>query len=262
MDLWAHLACCFRNQSLRYRRTRHCRRVELPVREVLRAVRTSVFSWKGWCFLLSWCDMRIAEDDAVLGVFCRRFGVPLIDGGTHRSLNHVRHLSSYRSCTHAGTVRLPATIGLGRAMDLILTGRAVGAHEALAMGLVSRVVPKGQALPAALELAHRLVALPQQCMRNDRLSTYAAVYDGSGGLQRRLETEFDFELRSMAAAEFVSGPRAFLQGAGRHGDVATAAAATATVSGHTSDSSAPGAGHTSADWDASSGQRLHAQARL
>ncbi len=101
--------------------------------------------------LAVWCDLRVAEEDAVLGVFCRRWGVPLIDGGT---------------------VRLPRLIGLGRALDLILTGRAVGAQEALAMGLVNRVVPKGQALAAAKKLAKEIAQFPRECMRADRLSTY------------------------------------------------------------------------------------------
>jgi enoyl-CoA hydratase len=99
--------------------------------------------------LACWCDLRVAEEDAILGVFCRRWGVPLIDGGT---------------------VRLPRLIGQGRALDLILTGRPVGAHEALAMGLVNRVVPAGQARAAAEELAHDLARFPQACLRNDRLS--------------------------------------------------------------------------------------------
>src|SRR5881392_3916633 len=100
--------------------------------------------------LALWCDLRVAEEDAVLGVFCRRWGVPLIDGGT---------------------VRLPRVVGLGRAMDMILTGRPVAAPEALAMGLADRVVPPGQARSAAEALAHEIAALPQQCLRSDRAST-------------------------------------------------------------------------------------------
>ena len=99
--------------------------------------------------LALWCDMRVAEQDAVLGVFCRRWGVPLIDGGT---------------------VRLPRLIGAGRAMDLVLTGRPVDATEALAIGLVDRVVPAGGSRAAAEELAHELAALPQHCLREDRAS--------------------------------------------------------------------------------------------
>ncbi|HET9449924.1 MAG TPA: crotonase/enoyl-CoA hydratase family protein, partial [Aggregicoccus sp.] len=101
--------------------------------------------------LALWCDLRVAEEDAVLGVFCRRWGVPLIDGGT---------------------VRLPRIVGLGRALDLILTGRPVPADEALAMGLVNRVVPRGASRAAAEELAAQIAAFPQQCMRGDRMSAY------------------------------------------------------------------------------------------
>jgi enoyl-CoA hydratase len=101
--------------------------------------------------LALWCDLRVAEEDAILGVFCRRWGVPLIDGGT---------------------IRLPRIVGMGRAMDLILSGRAVTAAEALSMGLVNRVVPKGTAREAAEAWARELSELPQACMRNDRLSAY------------------------------------------------------------------------------------------
>lgn len=109
------------------------------------------FAVAGGLELALWCDLRVAEEDATLGVFCRRWGVPLIDGGT---------------------IRLPRIVGLGRALDLILTGRAVSAAEALAMGLVSRVVPIGQSRAAAESLAAEIAALPQICMRNDRLSAY------------------------------------------------------------------------------------------
>lgn len=101
--------------------------------------------------LALWCDLRVAEQDAVLGVFCRRWGVPLIDGGT---------------------VRLPRLIGTSRALDLILTGRPVGADEALQMGLVNRVVPSGTAREAAEALAREIAAFPQTCMRGDRASVY------------------------------------------------------------------------------------------
>jgi enoyl-CoA hydratase len=103
--------------------------------------------------LAIWCDLRVAAEDAVFGVFCRRWGVPLIDGGT---------------------VRLPRLIGAGRARDLILTGREVAAPEALAMGLVNRVVPSGTERRAAEELAREIAALPQTCLRNDRLSALEA----------------------------------------------------------------------------------------
>src|SRR5205814_5130620 len=104
--------------------------------------------------LACWCDLRVVEEDATLGVFCRRWGVPLIDGGT---------------------VRLPRIIGLGRALDLILTGRAVDASEALAIGLVNRVVEKGTARQAAEELARSLAQLPQTCLRSDRLATLSQL---------------------------------------------------------------------------------------
>ncbi len=141
--------------------------------------------------LALWCDLRIAGDDAVLGVFCRRFGVPLIDGGT---------------------IRLPRLIGLSRALDLILTGRAVAATEALSFGLVNRVVAKGTALAAARELAHQLAELPQAAMRADRTSAY---------LQHALPLEAalmqELELGSHALLEAFQGAQRFAGGAGRHG---------------------------------------------
>lgn len=114
--------------------------------------------------LACWCDLRVAEADAVLGVFCRRFGVPLVDGGA---------------------VRLPRIIGLGRALDLILSGRPVGAAEALAIGLVNRVVPHGEARAAAEALAAELAQLPQGCLRADRASVFDALaVDEAEGLRR------------------------------------------------------------------------------
>jgi enoyl-CoA hydratase len=141
--------------------------------------------------LALWCDLRVIEDDAVLGVFCRRFGVPLIDGGT---------------------VRLPRLIGLSRALDLILTGRAVHADEALAMGLVNRVVPHGEALAAARALAHQLAELPQAALRADRMSAYLQ-HDLS--LEAALANEL--ALGGRALAEGLAGARQFSAGAGRHG---------------------------------------------
>jgi enoyl-CoA hydratase len=141
--------------------------------------------------LALWCDLRVAEDDAVLGVFCRRFGVPLIDGGT---------------------IRLPRLIGLSRALDLILTGRAVHADEALAIGLVNRVVGRGQALAAARELAHQLAALPQAALRGDRMSAYL---QHDLPLDKALAREL--ELGSRALAEGLAGAQQFSSGAGRHG---------------------------------------------
>jgi enoyl-CoA hydratase len=141
--------------------------------------------------LALWCDLRVAEDTAVLGVFCRRFGVPLIDGGT---------------------IRLPRLIGLSRALDLILTGRPVHADEALAMGLVNRVVPPGQARAAAEALAAELAALPQAAMRADRASAY---------LQHDLDLATalgkELELGSRSLAEAAQGAVRFAGGAGRHG---------------------------------------------
>jgi enoyl-CoA hydratase len=149
--------------------------------------------------LALWCDLRIMEDDATVGVFCRRWGVPLIDGGT---------------------VRLPRLIGLSRALDLILTGRSVGAAEALAMGLANRVVPHGESRAAAEALARELAALPQECLRNDRRSAYA---QGSLSFDAALSNEFQLGLRSLAGAR--EGAARFAGGEGRHG----AAAPTATA---------------------------------
>ena len=141
--------------------------------------------------LALWCDLRVAEADAVLGVFCRRFGVPLIDGGT---------------------IRLPRLIGLSRALDLILTGRAVAADEALAIGLVHRVVPQGEARATAERLAHELAALPQAAMLADRTSAY---------LQHDLELGAalaqELQLGARALGEAVTGAKHFAGGAGRHG---------------------------------------------
>ncbi|MEM7158724.1 MAG: crotonase/enoyl-CoA hydratase family protein [Myxococcota bacterium] len=143
--------------------------------------------------LALWCDLRVMEEDAVLGVFCRRFGVPLIDGGT---------------------VRLPQVVGLGRALDLILTGRPVHAAEALAMGLVNRVVPKGQAREAAEALAKQISGFPQTCVRSDR----AAVYDGLGlPLDEALRVEFQHGQRALTDPDLIAGATRFSQGAGRGG---------------------------------------------
>jgi enoyl-CoA hydratase len=143
--------------------------------------------------LAVWCDLRVAAEDAVLGVFCRRFGVPLVD---------------------MGTVRLPRLIGLSRAMDLVLTGRAVSAQEAGTMGLVNRVVPSGNALRAALELATELAALPQACMRNDRLSMLEALDLTE---EEAIRNEALRGQRSLASGEATAGIASFSSGAGRHG---------------------------------------------
>ncbi|OBF69035.1 enoyl-CoA hydratase [Mycobacterium sp. 852002-51971_SCH5477799-a] len=141
--------------------------------------------------LAIWCDLRVAEEDAVFGVFCRRWGVPLIDGGT---------------------VRLPRLIGHSRAMDMILTGRGVPAEEALAIGLANRVVPKGQSRHAAEEMAAQLAALPQQCLRSDRLS---ALHQW--GTTESEAMDFEFASISRVAAEANEGAGRFAAGAGRHG---------------------------------------------
>jgi len=142
--------------------------------------------------LALWCDLRVCEEDAILGVFCRRWGVPLIDGGT---------------------VRLPRLIGLSHAMDLILTGRPVGAAEALSMGLVNRVVPPGSARAAAEALARELAALPQVCLRGDRLS---ALEQHGLPLEEALQNELRHGLGALQA-ESLEGAGRFARGAGRHG---------------------------------------------
>jgi enoyl-CoA hydratase len=142
--------------------------------------------------LALWCDLRVVEEDAVLGVFCRRWGVPLIDGGT---------------------VRLPRLIGLSRALDLILTGRAVGAEEALAFGLANRVVGTGEARAAAEALAADIARFPQTCLRGDRRS----AHEGLGlPVQEAIANEFAIGLDSLAEAR--RGAERFSAGHGRHGD--------------------------------------------
>jgi enoyl-CoA hydratase len=140
--------------------------------------------------LALWCDLRVAEEDAIFGVFCRRWGVPLIDGGT---------------------VRLPRIVGLGRALDLILTGRAVSAPEAYQMGLVNRVVARGAARPAAQALAAEISALPQACLRSDR----AATLDGLGLAEAAaMASEFSHGRATLADPELVAGLSRFRGGAG------------------------------------------------
>ena len=144
--------------------------------------------------LALWCDLRVAEEDTVLGVYCRRWGVPLIDGGT---------------------VRLPRLIGLSRALDLILTGRGVKADEALQMGLVNRVVPRGQSRAAAEQLALEVARFPQTCMCNDRRSAYEQF---GLSLEEALANEFRIGMDSLRAGA-AEGARKFAEGAGRHGTV-------------------------------------------
>lgn len=143
--------------------------------------------------LAAWCDLRVAAEGAVFGVFCRRFGVPLVD---------------------LGTVRLPRLIGHSRAMDLILTGRPVPAEEALTMGLANRLAPRGGALDAALELAAQIAGFPQTCLRNDRLS---ALEQWDLPWDQAAANEIDHGLRSLRSGEAAAGAARFTAGTGRHG---------------------------------------------
>ncbi len=164
----------------------------LPLRKPLIAA-INGYAVAGGLELALLADMRVADEDAVMGVFCRRWGVPLIDGGT---------------------VRLPRIVGMGHAMDMILTGRAVSASEAAAMGLVNRVTPAGRALGAAQELAAQIAAFPQRCMLADRASAHqqwslslqdAVRLEGANGVP-------------VVQAEGAAGAQRFAGGAGRHGD--------------------------------------------
>ncbi|XP_056440377.1 enoyl-CoA hydratase EchA19 [Gadus chalcogrammus] len=139
-------------------------------------------------------DLRVVEESAIMGVFCRRFGVPLIDGGT---------------------VRLPRLIGLSRALDLILTGRPVGAQEALAFGLANRVVPDEQGLQVALELAEQISSFPQLCLRGDRASAIYSSYDAPS-FSKAMQYEFDHGV-PVVQSEAVAGAARFSSGAGRGG---------------------------------------------
>jgi enoyl-CoA hydratase len=143
--------------------------------------------------LALWCDLRVVEADAVFGVFCRRWGVPLVDGGT---------------------VRLPRLIGESRALDLILTGRAVHAGEALEIGLANRVVPSGQSRAAAETLAHQLAALPQRCLRSDRR---CARHQSGLAQADALAREFTAGLAVLTSGESAAGAGRFVDGAGRGG---------------------------------------------
>jgi enoyl-CoA hydratase len=150
------------------------------------------FAVAGGLELALWCDLRVVAEDATLGVFCRRWGVPLIDGGT---------------------IRLPRLIGLSNALDLILTGRPVGAAEALRMGLANRVVPRGAARAAAEELARQIAAFPQECMRRDRRSAYE---QSDLDITEAIQNELRHGLKSLEATG-PQGAQRFASGAGRHG---------------------------------------------
>lgn len=139
------------------------------------------------------CDLRIMEEDAILGVFCRRFGVPLIDGGTQR---------------------LPRLIGLSRALDLILTGRPVSAREAFDIGLANCVVAKGESLAAATELAQKIAQFPQQCMLNDREATIKGM---DVSFDAGMQLEFLLGMNSIRSGESLAGASEFTAGKGRHG---------------------------------------------
>ena len=151
------------------------------------------FAVAGGLELAVWCDLRVAAADAVFGVYCRRWGVPLVDGGT---------------------VRLPRLIGQSHALDLILTGRGVSGDEAVRMGLVNRSVEPGTALDVAIELAAQIAAFPQACMRGDRLSAHD---QWSLPFTDALSRETELGLRTIRSGETASGAARFAAGAGRHG---------------------------------------------
>ena len=154
----------------------------------------SGYAVAGGLELALWCDMRVVEEDAVMGVFCRRWGVPLIDGGT---------------------VRLPRLIGQARAMDLILTGRPVDAHEALSFGLANRVVPSGEGRAAAEALAADIARFPQNCLRSDRMSAYEQwdlPYD------QAMANETMHGRQVLSSGETLEGATRFASGKGRGGN--------------------------------------------
>jgi enoyl-CoA hydratase len=144
--------------------------------------------------LALWCDLRVVEEDATFGVFCRRWGVPLIDGGT---------------------VRLPRAIGASRSLDMILTGRAVGAREALEWGLANRLVPRGSSREQAEALAAEIACFPQHCVRSDRRS---GLEQWSLSLDEALRNEHDLGVATIATGETLEGAARFSAGAGRHGN--------------------------------------------
>ncbi|MFX1337151.1 MAG: crotonase/enoyl-CoA hydratase family protein [Promethearchaeota archaeon] len=144
--------------------------------------------------LALWCDLRVVERNAIFGVFCRRFGVPLIDGGT---------------------VRLPRLIGLSRALEMILTGRPVTAQEALEWGLANHIVDDGKSRIEAEKLAKLIAEFPQICMRNDRMSAYQQF---GMSLEDAMTNEFEWGLRTLASGEYLVGSKEFTEGKGKHGN--------------------------------------------
>lgn len=151
------------------------------------------FAVAGGLELAIWCDMRVAAHDAVFGVYCRRWGVPLVDGGT---------------------IRLSRMLGHSNALDLILTGRGVSGEEAQRMGLANRLVEPGQALPEAIALAQRIAGFPQRCMRADRMSSYQ---QWDLDLEEALKNEYRLGLEVIRSGETREGATRFAKGAGRHG---------------------------------------------
>jgi len=143
--------------------------------------------------LALWCDLRVAARDATFGVFCRRFGVPLVDGGT---------------------IRLPRLIGMSRALDMILTGRGVQGEEALAIGLANRLVERGETLAAAIDLARQITSFPRGAMRGDRLSAYE---QWGMALPDALANEFEHGIAAIRSGETREGAARFADGAGRGG---------------------------------------------
>ncbi|HWW54628.1 MAG TPA: crotonase/enoyl-CoA hydratase family protein, partial [Acidimicrobiales bacterium] len=160
--------------------------------------------------LAIWCDLRVAAVDAVFGVYCRRWGVPLVDGGT---------------------IRLPRLIGQSHALDLILTGRAVSGDEALRMGLANRLVPTGDALAGAVALGHELAGFPQICLRSDRLSSYE---QWPLPLAEALAAEYRHGVATIRSGETQAGAARFASGVGRHGsfDIGEGGTMDSAVSGH------------------------------
>ena len=153
----------------------------------------SGYAVAGGLELALWCDLRVIERTATMGVFCRRWGVPLMDGGT---------------------VRLPRLIGMSRAMDLILTGRPVNAEEAYQIGLANRLVENGKALESAQALALEITKFPQQCLRNDRISAYQQwEFSIKGAMQK----EFEWGMKTIEIQETLQGAQRFASGKGRHG---------------------------------------------